>query len=128
MSGATFAVQDVVHITGRTQTFVLGKITDGVVRVGMRAQLSLPDGAFLSAVVHDIGLVRDASRRSDVSLALDTPEEEVRARWKGLCQSGATLAIDDEEKGSTRLLPTTAAVTPRAPSSTRRASRGRGSS
>ncbi len=94
MSAATFAVQDVVQITGRTHTFVLGKITDGEVRAGMRAQLSLPDGAFLSASVRDIGFVRDFNRRSDVTLALDTPEEEVRARWKALCQTGALLAID----------------------------------
>jgi hypothetical protein len=94
MSAATFAVQDVVHITGRTHTFVLGKITDGEVRAGMRAQLSLPGGAFLSARVLGIGFVRDLSRRSDVSLELDTPEEEVRARWKALCQMGALLAID----------------------------------
>jgi hypothetical protein len=94
MSAATFAVQDVVHIAGRTHTFVLGKITAGEVCAGMRARLSLPDGAFLSASVRDIGFVRDLSRRSDVSLALDTPEEEVRAQWKALCQKGTLLTID----------------------------------
>jgi hypothetical protein len=94
MSVAKSSVQDVLHITGRTHTYVLGKITEGEIRAGMKADLSLTDGAFLSARVIDIGVIRDLSRRSDVALGLETPEEEARARWKSLCQTGAVLAID----------------------------------
>lgn len=95
---ASFEVQDVFHITGRTETYLVGKIQAGVVRAGMHAKILVDGGLFMVAKVKSIELVRDLSRRSDVALAIDTPEEEVRTLWKALCRCGDIIAIEADEK------------------------------
>jgi hypothetical protein len=107
---ATFEVQDVFHITGRTDTYLAGKIRTGVVRAGMHATVLIDGGLFMFAVVKSIELVRDLKRRSDVALALDTPEEEVRMLWKELCRSGDIISIEEEKEANHFPEPTPGAV------------------
>jgi translation elongation factor EF-1alpha len=90
---ATFDVQDVFHITGRSDTYVAGKIKDGIVRAGMSAKVPVAGGAFMVAKIKSIESVRDLSGRSNVALALDTPKEEVRGLWKDLCRRGDILTL-----------------------------------
>lgn len=99
---ATFKVQDVFHITGRTNTYLAGKIESGEVRAGMSVKVLVDGGLFMFAKISSIESVRDLSGRSNVALAIDTPEEEVRETWKALCRAGDILAIDAEEANSFR--------------------------
>jgi hypothetical protein len=94
MSAATFSVQDVVQITGRTSTCVVGRIIAGEIRRGMNAKLSLPDGGSLVARVCGIGAVYGRSHIDNISLLIETPVEDARVRWKAQCQCGVLLTID----------------------------------
>ena len=94
---ATFKVQDVFHITGRTNTYLTGKIETGEVRAGMSVKMLVDRDAFMSSRITAIELVRDVSGKSNVALVLDTPNEVIRAAWKDLHQPGEILAVDEEE-------------------------------
>ena len=92
-ANATFEVRDVFCISGRPQTFVSGKIRDGVVRIGMFANASSEGGAPFSARICGIEHVRVAGESGVLSLVLETPHEGDRQRWKSGCHSGNLLHI-----------------------------------
>lgn len=105
-SVATFKVQDVFHITGRTNTYLAGKIETGEVRPGMCIKMLVDRDAYMSSRITAIELVRDLSRRSNVALVLDTPNEVIRAAWKDLYHPGEILAVDGEEEANQSTQPT----------------------
>lgn len=93
---ATFEVQEILHLAGKSDTYLVGKIRTGLVRAGMHAKISRTDEPLMSARINGIELVRDLSQKSDCALALDTPEAEARAAWKRICRKGAVIPIETD--------------------------------
>ena len=95
MAAALYEIEHVQHVTGRPETYLLGKIKEGTIRPGMNAKVLLDGGLFMCARIKSVErLVRDSGGRSDLALALDTPDEDVRQLWKDLCRSGDEIAIE----------------------------------
>ena len=71
---------------------------DGVVFPGMCAKIPVDSRLFMFAKIRSIEFVRDLSRKSNVALALETPEAVVRELWKALCRTGDILILESEKK------------------------------
>jgi len=91
-------VRDSVDVAAESEVCVVGEIRSGSVREGMQACISF--GSF--SVVKPIKRVESLPSASgdEISIALDIPEEEERAFWKGLCSPGSWIGvIEDTENG-----------------------------
>jgi hypothetical protein len=71
----------------------MGKIVSGTVRAGMCVSVPLNTGLTLVTKIKSIELVRDTTKKTDVALALETPDEDLRNLWKGICAPGEQVRI-----------------------------------
>lgn len=90
---ALFEFHHALSITGRSETYFVGKILSGTVKPGMCVSVPLNTGLTLVAKIKGIELVRDTTKKSDVALALETPDEDLRGLWKDICAPGEQVMI-----------------------------------
>jgi len=107
--GATFEVHNVFRIPGRSETYVAGTVKSGEIRVGMLARFALRGAPALLATIRSVERIRDSDGRSNLALALDTPEDGTRTSWKDCCRCGDLLSIENVANQSPE--PTSTSVT-----------------
>ena len=91
-------VRDSVEVAAESELRVVGELRSGNVRAGMQACVSF--GNF--SVVTMIKRVEFFAGRSgdEISIILDTPDEETRKFWKELCCPSHFIGIiEDTENG-----------------------------
>lgn len=95
---AKVCVRDSVEVAEESELRVVGELRSGSVRAGMQACVSL--GSF--SVVATIKRVEFPGGPSgdEISIVLDTPDEETRQFWKELCRPSHFIGvIEDTENG-----------------------------
>jgi len=92
-----FKVNSVFHIPGRPETFIAGSIQEGTIQSGMQAKVLVDGELYMVADIKSLESIRDA-HRSDLVLALDTPEMDTQELWTTLCCAGDTIDIQRKQK------------------------------
>jgi hypothetical protein len=57
------------------------------------SKIRVEGGLFMVAKINSIEDVRDTTGESNLALALNTPEEDVRYLWKELCRAGDVITL-----------------------------------
>jgi len=96
---ARLYVRDLVDIHGESGVCVIGEIMSGSVREGMQVCASLGTITVV-ATIKRVESLRGAAAGDEISISLDTPDEETREFWKELCRPGCRIGIiENTENG-----------------------------
>ena len=84
---ARVVVRDSIEVAAESEVRLTGELRSGSVRPGMQACRSFGT-FFVTARVKHVESLRGASVDEEISIAIDTPDQQTRKLWKEFCRPG----------------------------------------
>src|SRR5580765_4453416 len=93
---AKVCVRDSVEVAAESELRVIGELRSGNVRAGMKACVSLGTISIV-ATIKRVEFPGGASG-DEISIEIDTPDEETRKLWKDLCCPSHIIGVIEDAK------------------------------